>query len=218
MPTSRVRALTDLVRSGLVVVIRGDSPEEAARIADACVAGGASALEVTFTVPGAARLIELLTRAHAGRGVVVGAGTVLDPETARTAILAGATFVMSPALNRETATLCNRYQIPHVPGAGSVAEVIAGLECGADMVKIFPGETLGPGFIRAVRGPLPQASMIPTGGIDRDNVGEWIAAGAAAVGVGGKLTTGAGGYEGITARTKDFIERIRQARESGRGH
>ncbi|MEO8070081.1 MAG: bifunctional 2-keto-4-hydroxyglutarate aldolase/2-keto-3-deoxy-6-phosphogluconate aldolase [Acidobacteriota bacterium] len=214
MPIAKLDTLTRIIGSGLVVVIRGDSADDAVRVADACVAGGAAALEVTFTVPGAARIIEELAKKYPVKDVVVGAGTVLDPETARIAILSGARFVMSPALNVATARLCNRYQVPHAPGAGSVRDVIDALESGADLVKIFPGEVLGPAFIRAVTGPLPQASMVPTGGVDLDNVAEWIAAGAVAVGVGSKLTAGArrGDHARVTADTREFLEKIRQAR------
>jgi 2-dehydro-3-deoxyphosphogluconate aldolase / (4S)-4-hydroxy-2-oxoglutarate aldolase len=146
--------------------------------------------------------------------ILIGAGTVLDPETARAAILAGAQFAVSPGLNPETARLCNRYQIPYMPGASTVKEVIEGMECGADIVKVFPGETLGPAFVKAVRGPLPQASLMPTGGVSLENVGEWIRAGCVAVGVGGTLTAGAttGDFQSIAQMSRQFITSIRQAR------
>ena len=139
---------------------------------------------------------------------------MLDPETARAAILAGAQFVVSPSLSPETARLCNRYQIPYLPGASTVTEVIKCLECGADIVKVFPGETLGPAFVKAVRGPLPQASLMPTGGVSLENVGEWIQAGCVAVGVGGSLTAGAktGDFQSIAQMSRQFIAKIREAR------
>src|SRR5581483_318592 len=136
--------------SGLIAVIRAEDPEKAIRIAEACRAGGAVAIEVTFTVPRAPNAIYQLCDRADSSDFVVGAGTVLDPETARLAILSGAKFIVSPALNPETAKLCNRYQVPYMPGACTVRDVIEGMECGADIVKVFPGETTGPPFVRAV--------------------------------------------------------------------
>lgn len=210
----KLEVLRKIVDSGLVAVVRAESSEQAARIAEACAEGGVAAVEITFTVPGAANVIVDLTNRFTGDQIFIGAGTVLDPETARAAILAGAQFVVSPSLNPETARLCNRYQIPHIPGASTVKEVVEGMECGADIVKVFPGETLGPAFVKAVRGPLPQASLMPTGGVCLENVGEWIQAGCVAVGVGGSLTAGAkkGDFRSITEMSRQFIDKIRQAR------
>jgi len=144
----------------------------------------------------------------------IGAGTVLDPETARIALLAGAQFLVSPALNPDTARLANRYQIPYMPGVATPREVMEALECGCEILKVFPGETLGPAFIKAVMAPLPQASLMPTGGVSIENVGTWIAAGAVAVGVGGNLTAGVktGDYASITTLSKRFLAAIREAR------
>ena len=153
----KLKVLGKIVDSGLVAVVRAESSEQAARIGDACADGGVAAIEITFTVPGAASVIADLSKCFTQDQILVGAGTVLDAETARVAILSGAQFVVSPGLNAETARLCNRYQIPYMPGAGTITEVLAGMECGADIVKVFPGEILGPAFVKAVRGPLPQA-------------------------------------------------------------
>lgn len=214
MSMMKLKVLGKIVDSGLVAVVRAESSEQAARIVDACAQGGVAAVEITFTVPGAANVIADLSRRFTGDQILVGAGTVLDPETARAAILSGAQFVVSPSLNSDTARMCNRYQIPYMPGAGSVKEVVEAMECGADIVKIFPGETLGPAFVRAVRGPLPHASLMPTGGVALENVAEWIQAGCVAVGVGGNLTAGAkkGDFQSITELARQFIARIRQAR------
>ena len=214
MSSAKRKVLETIVASGLVAVVRAESSDQAARISAACTDGGVGAIEVTFTVPGAARVIAELANSDAARAILIGAGTVLDPETARVAILAGAQFIVSPSLNAETARLCNRYQIPYMPGAGTVGEVIAALECGADIVKAFPGEILGPGFVKAVTGPLPQASLMPTGGVNLENVGQWIRAGSVAVGVGSSLTGGAqrGDFQSITDLAKQFIAKIRQAR------
>ena len=134
MSIAKVEVLGKIVASGLVAVIRAENPEQAARIAEACALGGVAAIEITFTVPGASGAIEHLAKRNLGQ-ILLGAGTVLDPETARIAILAGAQFVVSPALNAETARLCNRYQVPYMPGAGTLGEVVAAMECGADIVK-----------------------------------------------------------------------------------
>lgn len=213
MSMSKVEVLHKIATSGVVAVIRAENPEQAAHIADACALGGITALEITFTVPGAAGVIEHLAK-KCSHEILLGAGTVLDPETARIAILAGAQFVVSPALNPETARLCNRYQVPYMPGAATIGEVIAAMECGADIVKVFPGEILGPAFVKAVKGPLPQAQLMPTGGVNLENVAQWINAGAVAIGVGGNLTAGAksGDFASITRIARQFVEKIREAR------
>jgi 2-dehydro-3-deoxyphosphogluconate aldolase/(4S)-4-hydroxy-2-oxoglutarate aldolase len=214
MSISRWKILGRIVESGLVAVVRAGSSDEAARIAEACAQGGVGAIEITLTVPGALRVIEDLTARYAGGPILVGAGTVLDAETARLAILAGAQFIVSPSIDAATGRLCNRYGIPWMPGAQTVGEVIEAMEQGAGIVKVFPGEVLGPAFIRAVKGPLPQASLMPTGGVTLENAEEWIRAGSVALGVGGSLTKGAktGDFEAITELARQFRERIERAR------
>ena len=213
MPIPKLIVLNKIIDSGLVAIIRADVADDAARIAEACAKGGVAALEVTFTVPGAASVIETLSKEYKNE-MVIGAGTVLDPETARIAILSGSQFVVSPALNPETARLCNRYQIPHMPGTGTVKEVIAAMEAGAEIIKIFPSEGLGPGFVKAVRSPLPQAQLMPTGGVSLDNVTDWIKAGCIAVGVSGHLTGYGNARDSnfIVDTAKQFLTKIRQAR------
>ncbi len=211
----KLKVLGKIIESGLVAIVRTNSSDQAGRIAEACARGGAAAIEITFTVPGATAVIDALAKQYASEEILIGAGTVLDPETARIAILAGAQYIVSPSVSSETARLCNRYQIPYMPGASTMREIVDALEYGADIVKLFPGETLGPAFVKAVKGPLPQASLMPTGGVAVDNVAEWIKAGAVAVGVGGSLTAGAlsGNFQQITDTAKQFIERIQQARK-----
>jgi len=213
MPIPKLAVLNKIIDSGLVAIIRADVADDAARIAEACAKGGVAALEVTFTVPGAASVIETLSKEYKNE-MVIGAGTVLDPETARIAILSGSQFVVSPALNPETARLCNRYQIPHMPGTGTVKEVIDAMEAGAEIIKIFPSEGLGPGFVKAVRSPLPQAQLMPTGGVSLDNVADWIKAGCIAVGVSGHLTGYGNARDSnfIVDTAKQFLTKIRQAR------
>jgi len=204
----KLKILNCIVETGVVAVIRADTTEAARRVCDACCDGGIRAIEITFTISTAAKLIEEQRARNASNDIVIGAGTVLDPETARISILAGAQFIVSPALNVETARLCNRYQIPYMPGAGSAREVIEAMECGADIIKVFPGETLGPPFVQALKSALPQASLMPTGGVTPENAGSWIRAGSVAVGVGGHLTKAAN----IGETAKRFLEEVRKAR------
>ena len=171
-------------------------------------------IEVTMSVPGAIDVIKELAVYCNREEITLGVGSVLDPETARAAILAGAEYVVTPCLNPSVIKLCNRYQVPSMPGAMSVKEVVEAMEAGADIVKVFPGELLGPQFIKAVHGPIPQAPLMPTGGVAVDNVREWFAAGAVALGVGGSLTAGAktGDYAAVTAAARLFVEKIKEAR------
>jgi len=208
------KVITKICDGGLVAVIRAETSEQAKKITEACIAGGVTAIELTFTVPGAHEIISELAKLYSPEEILLGAGTVLDPETARIAILSGAQYVVSPCLNINTVKLCNRYRIPIMPGAMTIKEVVEGMEAGADIIKIFPGELFGPTFVKAIRGPLPQARIMPTGGVSVDNVGEWIKAGCVAVGVGGNITAGAktGDYQSITDKAKQFVEAIRLAR------
>lgn len=210
----KLQTLAKMTDCGLVAVVRAENSEQAIKIADACAAGGIAAIEITFTVPGAAKVIEDLAKVYQSGEIIIGAGTVLDSETARIAILSGAQYVVSPSINYDTIKLCNRYQIPVMPGAATIKEIVEAMEAGADIIKVFPGEVFGPSFVKAVKGPLPQAPLMPTGGVSLDNVADWIKAGCVAVGVGGNLTAGAkkGDYQSITDIAKQFIEKIRAAR------
>jgi 2-dehydro-3-deoxyphosphogluconate aldolase/(4S)-4-hydroxy-2-oxoglutarate aldolase len=207
----KIEILRQIAESGLVVVVRAETEELATSIADACAEGGVSVLEITFTVPRAAKAIETLADRSK---FCLGAGTVLDPETARIAILSGAKFIVSPGFNPATARLCQRYQVPYLPGAATVTEIVAAMEGGGDLIKVFPGETLGPAFVKATLAALPHAPLMPTGGVSLDNVCHWIKAGCVAVGVGGSLTAPAktGDFAAITNLSKKFLERIREAR------
>jgi len=211
--------LNSIVSGGLVAVVRAESGEQAKRIAAACLEGGLSAIEITYTVPNATEIIGELGRTY-GSSIVLGAGTVLDPETARMAILAGAQYVVGPSFNVETARLCNRYQVPYVPGIMTIREAQEALEHGADILKVFPGELFGPQIIKSIKGPLPQANLLPTGGVSLENVEQWIVAGAVAVGIGGQLTAGAksGDYAAVAAYARKMLEKIRVARTSRKPH
>lgn len=206
--------LTKICDSGVVAVVRAENGEKAKKIADACLEGGVPAIELTFTVPMAHKVIEELANEYKNGEMILGAGTVMDPETARIAILSGAQYVVSPYFNADMVRLCNRYRVPCMPGAMTIKEVVEAMESGADIVKVFPGEAFGPKIIKAIKGPIPYAKMMPTGGVDVNNVGEWIKAGASAVGAGGALTAGAktGDYKSITALAKEFIAKVKEAR------
>ena len=212
----KLDVINKVLQSGIVAIVRTDNAEKAKKIVEAISAGGIKVIEVTMSVPGAIEVIRELSGYCAQTGITLGVGSVLDPETARSAILAGAEYVVTPCLNPDVIKLCNRYQVPSMPGAMSVREVVEAMEAGADIVKVFPGELLGPQFIKAVHGPIPQAPLMPTGGVTADNVKDWLAAGAVALGVGGSLTAGAktGDYAAVTAAAKLFVEKIREARHA----
>lgn len=211
----KIKILSKIAECGVVAVVRADSKEEAVAISDACVKGGIKGIEVTFTVQGADEVIkELATYYKQDDDVVIGAGTVLDSATARIAILAGAQFVVSPAFDEETAKLCNLYGIPYMPGCMTITEMKRALEAGVDIVKLFPGSAFGPDFVKAVKAPLPQVNIMPTGGVDLDNIGQWIKNGCVAVGVGGNLVAPAktGEYDKITEYAKQYISKVQEAR------
>ena len=193
------QVLAKLRSCGLVAVVRAKDADDAMRIAEACIEGGCAGIELTYTTPGVNAIIEKMAREYDGTDFVIGAGTVMDPETARMAILSGAQYVVSPYFNGDTVRLCNRYRVACMPGAMSIAEVVAGMEAGADIIKVFPGELFGPKILKSIHGPI---------------VAEWIAAGAVAVGAGGSLTAGAktGDYGKITETARQFVEKIRAAR------
>lgn len=170
----------------IVAVIRAQSPELLADVAEALLAGGVEVMEVTFTVPGATRVLEKVAE-KLGDRILLGAGTVLDPETARTAILAGAEFIVSPAVNLEVIELCKRYGKLVMPGALTPTEIVTAWQAGADIIKIFPSELTGPKYLKAINAPLPQIRLMPTGGVNLDTAVDFLNAGACALGIGGSL-------------------------------
>ena len=215
---SRERVLQRIREVGIVPVVRAESADEAGRAIAAIMAGGVPVLEVTMTVPGAVRLIEDLARRF-GAEAVVGAGTVLDPETARACILAGAQFVVSPSTNASTIACCRRYGVPVMPGALTPTEVVAAWEAGADMVKIFPCSAVGgASYIKALKAPLPQIDLIPTGGVNLQTAADFIKAGSTALGVGADLVDLKALREGkdalLTERAQKLVEIVRAARAS----
>ncbi|MDV4149898.1 bifunctional 2-keto-4-hydroxyglutarate aldolase/2-keto-3-deoxy-6-phosphogluconate aldolase [Clostridium sp. AL.422] len=196
---------------GVVSVVRAKDFEEAKKISLACMEGGIDAIEITFTVPGAQKVIESLTEEF-GDKLLVGAGTVLDSETARIAILAGANYIVSPSFDLNTAKLCNRYQIPYIAGCMTLTEIKTALEAGTDVIKVFPGSVFGPSYISAIKGPMPQAKLMPTGGVDINNAEQWIKNGCIAIGVGGNLTKGTS--EEIKEKAKAFVDKVQEAKAS----
>ncbi len=214
---NKYKILNRIGESGLVAVVRAESAEQAKHITKACIDGGCAAVEITFTVPFAHRIIENLAQTYSDDEIILGAGTVLDPETARIAILSGAKYIVSSSFNVDTAKLCNRYAVPYMPGCMSLMEITSAIEYGVDVVKIFPGDILTVNFIKDVKGPMPQVNMMPSGGVDVSNAGDWIKAGCFALGAGSSLIGGAkkGDYNKITQTAKDFRSEIRKARGLG---
>jgi 2-dehydro-3-deoxyphosphogluconate aldolase/(4S)-4-hydroxy-2-oxoglutarate aldolase len=212
---SRHAVIQGIEASGVVAVIRMKEADKLRFVIDALLEGGVRALELTMTVPGAIGLIEQLSRNLPGE-FYLGAGTVLDPETARQVILAGATYVVAPVLNLETIALCHRYDVAAMPGCFTPTEILTAWEAGADLVKVFPATALGPGYFKDVRAPMPQLRLMPTGGVTLANAGEWIKAGAVAIGVGSALVDtkaiDAGNYAQIAANARHLVESVRAAR------
>jgi len=200
----RWQMMERIARDRLVAVIRAASPEQASQTAEALAAGGIGILEVTMTVPGALDCMRDLATEAAGSERIIGVGTVLDAETARLAIVAGAQFVVSPTLSREVIECCHRYGVPAIAGAYTPTEVMTALCWGADLVKVFPADTLGPAYFKALRAALPQAALMPTGGVSEANARAWLEAGAVALGLGGSLTSGTAAE--ITARAARLRE------------
>ena len=212
----KMNILKSLVDCGVVAVVRGKTKEVGVDIAKACVKGNVTGLEITFTNKYAADIIKELANIYECReDIVIGAGTVLDAETARIAILAGAKYIVSPSFNKETAILCNRYKVPYIPGVMTINEIVSSHEVGVDIVKIFPGSVYGPSYIKAIKGPLPYASMMVTGGVNINNIGEWFKSGVDLVGIGGELNTlgEAGKFKEITEVCNDYIEKLNAVRE-----
>ena len=209
----REEILTQIKQSGIIAVIRGANAEEGVLSSRACIEGGIKVIEVTYTMPGASEVISALVKEY-GDKAIVGAGTVLDPETARAAMLAGAQFIVAPSLNADTIKLCNRYCVLCVPGIGSATELQQALELGAGLVKLFPGDVFKPSGLKSFKGPVPQADIMPTGGVSADNVQDWFKAGAVAVGAGSFLTAGAkkGDYEEVTRTARALVQKVNEVR------
>jgi 2-dehydro-3-deoxyphosphogluconate aldolase/(4S)-4-hydroxy-2-oxoglutarate aldolase len=211
------QVLSRMKEECLVAVIRAKNRGQGEKVVEAVIEGGIHFIEITMTMDEGNPIEFLAAMAEKYRNddrIVIGAGTVLDPETARAVILAGANYVVSPGLNLDTIKLCNRYRVPMLPGVMTPTEAITALEAGCDVIKLFPGNILGPAAISSFCGPLPQGNFMPSGGVDVDNVDKWIKAGAYAVGTGSSLTKGAktGDFAAVTAKAKEFVEAVAAAR------
>jgi len=205
-----------MISEGLIPVIRVSSAQEAVDVSDSLKAGGVTSIEITMTVQGAIDVIKELTQKYKDE-IIMGAGTVLDPETGRAALLAGAQFIVSPTLNLDLIHLAHRYSAVVIPGTMTPTEILAAWNAGADMVKVFPAAQLGgPEYLKAIKGPLPQILLVPTGGVNLQNAGAFIKAGAVALGVGGELVDKKALQEKkfhvITESAKAFLKAIREAR------
>lgn len=215
----KIHTIQQIIEQGVIAVLRGESPEQVIEMAKQAIVGGIRVIEVTLTVPSALKAIEQLKKRYIStvedeRFAIIGAGTVLDPETARLAILHGAEFVVAPSVNRETIQLCNRYRIPIMPGVMTVKEAQEALEYGVDIVKLFPGSFAGPDMIKALHGPLPQLNIMPTGGVNVENLGDWIRSGAVAVGIGSDLTAEAirsGDMTRVAQKAAQYVQAYRTA-------
>jgi len=212
----RIETIQKITKNGVVAVIRAETEEQGIKIIEAAKKGGINVLEITMTVPGAVDIIKKIALKYRDNNdVIIGAGTVLDSETARICILAGAEYIVSPSLNIETIKLCNRYRIPIMPGVMTITEALTAMEYGAEIIKVFPGNAFGPSIVKAFKGPIPQGNFMPTGGVNLENVKKWIDAGAIAVGIGGDLTKGAKteNYDLVTQTAKKFVSAVNEARK-----
>ncbi|MCY9512878.1 bifunctional 2-keto-4-hydroxyglutarate aldolase/2-keto-3-deoxy-6-phosphogluconate aldolase [Paenibacillus apiarius] len=217
----KIRVIQQIHEQGVVAVLRGNSPEEVVEMAAQAIAGGIRVIEVTMTVPNALQAIEQLRRMYSSqssnvdRFAIIGAGTVLEPATARACILAGSEFIVGPSLNADTIKMCNLYRIPVMPGVMTIGEVQEALELGADIIKLFPGNLYEPSIIGTIKGPMPQANIMPTGGVNVANLGDWIKAGAVAVGIGSDLTKEAiasGDMTLVRKKAEQYMEAYHRAK------
>ena len=208
--------LSRVLDSGIVAVIRASSGDLLSDVAEALLAGGVQVMEITFTVPAAVRVLETVAQ-RMGDRVLLGAGTVLDAETARAALLAGAQFIVSPNTNLDVIRLCRRYGKLVMPGALTPTEVVTAWEAGADIVKIFPSEITGPKYLKALHGPLPQVRLMPTGGVDLNTAAEFLRCGACVLGVGGSLVekkaVETGNLARIESLARQFVQIVNDTRK-----
>lgn len=203
--------LDTIRRQRLIGIIRRPDFESALHCAEACIEEGLTCLEIALTTPDGLDLIRTLNKAH-GDNVLIGTGTVLDPETARLALFAGAKFLLAPSVHCDVIEVCHRYGAVSIPGAFSPTEIVTALRAGADIIKLFPGGALGPQYLKDVASPLSQVAFMPSGGVSLENIESWFASGAVAVGVGGSLTSGAssGDYDSVRKTARAFVDKATQ--------
>jgi 2-dehydro-3-deoxyphosphogluconate aldolase / (4S)-4-hydroxy-2-oxoglutarate aldolase len=213
---SRTNHLRQVIDSGIVAVVRSPDDRQLVEVVGALADGGVTVVEITFSVPNALEVLKQVRQALGNR-VLLGAGTILDAETGRAALLAGAEYLVSPTLNLDVIRMCHRYDKLVVPGAFTPTEILTAWEAGADIVKVFPAEVLGPAFFRAMRGPLPQIRLMPTGGVDLTTAATFLDAGACCLGIGSQLVEPRAIADGNFARLRDlarqYVAVVRQARQ-----
>lgn len=205
----KYQVIKHLVDSKIIAIVRDESTEKAIDIAAACYKGGIKALEITYSVPDADKVIKKLRAQFSDCEMMIGAGTVVDSETAYNAIKAGARYIVAPNFNKDTAQFCNRHQVAYIPGCFTVTEIMEALENGVEIIKLFPASAFKPSIINAIHGPLPKVILMPTGGISLDNVVDWFKAGCSLVGVGGKLTESKdGNLNEVTERCEELVATV----------
>ncbi|SCJ07463.1 2-dehydro-3-deoxy-6-phosphogalactonate aldolase [uncultured Clostridium sp.] len=208
---NKVKVLNNLIDESFLLVLRTDTKEEGVRIANAAINGGCNVIEVTFTIQNADSVIKELS-SNKKEGVIIGAGTVLDSETARIAILAGAEFIVSPSFNKETAILCNRYGVPYIPGCFTVREVVEAREYGVDVVKLFPGSAFKPSIIKDIKAPIKGIGVMVSGGVSFDNMGEWFKNGCDVVSIGSAIVN-LKDPKIVEQKTREYICRVKELRK-----
>ncbi|GAA0742623.1 bifunctional 4-hydroxy-2-oxoglutarate aldolase/2-dehydro-3-deoxy-phosphogluconate aldolase [Clostridium oceanicum] len=211
----KIEVLNALKQSKIVAVVRGKTKEMGIKISESCIRGKVKAIEVTYTNKFASEIIKELSEKYSeDKDVVIGAGTVLDSETARMAIMSGAKYIVSPSFNKETAKLCNRYNIPYIPGVMTITEIVTAYESGVDFVKIFPGNVFGQGHINSIKGPLPHVNMMVTGGVNLDNIDLWANTAVDLVGIGGELNKLGvlGKFDEIEEKCNQYVDKFNKAR------
>lgn len=213
---SRHSDLQRILDSGLVAIIRAPDGDQLVNVARSLLEGGIGIVEVTFTVPGVLEIIRAV-REELGDQILLGAGTVLDTESARAALLAGAEFIVTPTVNRDVIELCHRYDKVVMPGGFTPTEVLAAWEAGADVVKVFPADSVGPAHLKALKGPFPQIRLMPTGGVNLETLGNFVQAGACAVGLGSALVEKKAVAEGDMSRIRNLAEQYVAAMAKARG-
>lgn len=209
----RYNILQQMINSGVVAVVRANSPEKATKIVDAIIDGGIKSIELTYSVPQANEVIKELKDKYKDKGIIIGAGTVLEPISARLAIIAGAQFIVSPCFDKEVAMLCNLYQVPYIPGVLTPTEAKTALEYGSEVIKLFPGDISGAKMIKDLKGPFPDLNILPSGGVNVDNIADWIKSGATMVSAGTSLSAPAekDDFNQVSINAKTFLNSYRDS-------
>ncbi|QHE53017.1 bifunctional 2-keto-4-hydroxyglutarate aldolase/2-keto-3-deoxy-6-phosphogluconate aldolase [Pontibacillus sp. HMF3514] len=214
---SKSEILQHIKEQKLIAVIRAKEANQALAYCEEAIKGGLKIIEITMTTPGALELIHTISNKYKDDPrVVIGAGTILDPISARLAMINGAKFIVSPSFNEEVVKLCNLYQVPIIPGVMTVNEAVQALQADCSLVKLFPGDVYGPKMIKSIKGPLPQLDVMPTGGVDILNIANWFKAGAVAVGIGSDLTSEAvetGDISTIQTKAESYVSEVKKIKE-----